>query len=157
MNLISGISSILAIGLLSPVQSILFLIVLFVSTAICLYSQGFVLMGILYVLIYKTLKAKVMTFDSCQGEERDNIYYSMVATKEKDKLSSVLGMKFESHMDPEENLRLQRLNVGMSRAKEKITFITSKPVKTYSGNAHLILSHYENEIKHAKSRRFTSF
>lgn len=52
MNLISGISSLLAIGLLSPVQSILFLIVLFVSTAICLYTQGFVLMGILYVLIY---------------------------------------------------------------------------------------------------------
>jgi len=52
MNLISGISSILAIGLLSPVQSILFLIILFVSTAICLYSQGFVLMGILYIMIY---------------------------------------------------------------------------------------------------------
>jgi NADH:ubiquinone oxidoreductase subunit 6 (subunit J) len=52
MNLISGISSLLAIGLLTPVQSILCLIILFVSTAICLYSQGFVLMGILYVLIY---------------------------------------------------------------------------------------------------------
>lgn len=52
MNLISGISSILAIGLLSPVQSILFLIILFVSTAISLYSQGFVLMGILYIMIY---------------------------------------------------------------------------------------------------------
>lgn len=52
MNLISGLSSILAIGLLSPVQSILCLIILFVSTAICLYNQGFMLMGILYVLIY---------------------------------------------------------------------------------------------------------
>lgn len=52
MNLISGISSLLAIGLLSPVQSILWLIILFTSTAICLYSQGFVLMGILYILIY---------------------------------------------------------------------------------------------------------
>ena len=52
MNLISGISSILAISVLSPVQSILCLIILFVSTAICLYSQGYVLMGILYVLIY---------------------------------------------------------------------------------------------------------
>jgi len=52
MNLISGISSILAIGLLSPVQSILFLIILFVTTAISLYSQGFVLMGILYIMIY---------------------------------------------------------------------------------------------------------
>jgi NADH:ubiquinone oxidoreductase subunit 6 (subunit J) len=52
MNIISGISSLLAIGILSPVQSILCLIILFVSTAICLYSQGFILMGILYVLIY---------------------------------------------------------------------------------------------------------
>lgn len=52
MNFISGISSILAIGLLSPVQSILFLIILFVSIAISLYSQGFILMGILYIMIY---------------------------------------------------------------------------------------------------------
>lgn len=52
MNLISGITSILAIGLLTPVQSIFCLIILFVSTAICLYSQGFILMGILYILIY---------------------------------------------------------------------------------------------------------
>lgn len=52
MNLISGISSILAIGLLSPVQSILLLIILFLSTAICLYQQGFMLIGILYILIY---------------------------------------------------------------------------------------------------------
>ena len=50
MNLISGLSSILAIGLLSPVQSIFCLIILFISTAICLYNQGFVLMGILYIL-----------------------------------------------------------------------------------------------------------
>lgn len=52
MNFISGISSLLAIGILTPVQSILCLIILFLSTAICLYSQGFVLMGILYILIY---------------------------------------------------------------------------------------------------------
>lgn len=52
LNIISGISSILAIGLLTPVQSILFLIILFLSTALCLYNQGFELMGILYILIY---------------------------------------------------------------------------------------------------------
>lgn len=52
MNLISGLSSLLALGLLSPVQSILWLIVLFVSTAISLYNQNFMLMGILYILIY---------------------------------------------------------------------------------------------------------
>nr|YP_008475252.1 NADH dehydrogenase subunit 6 [Candida blackwelliae]AGS44556.1 NADH dehydrogenase subunit 6 [Candida blackwelliae] len=52
MSLISGIASILAIGLLTPVQSILALIILFTSTAISLYLQGYVLMGILYILIY---------------------------------------------------------------------------------------------------------
>lgn len=52
MKLISGLSSLLALGMLTPVQSILCLIILFVSTAISLYSEGFILMGILYVLIY---------------------------------------------------------------------------------------------------------
>lgn len=52
MNIISGLSSLLAIGILTPVQSILCLIILFVSTAFCLYNQGFILMGILYILIY---------------------------------------------------------------------------------------------------------
>nr|YP_008474927.1 NADH dehydrogenase subunit 6 [Candida tetrigidarum]AGS44167.1 NADH dehydrogenase subunit 6 [Candida tetrigidarum] len=52
MSLISGIASILAIGLLSPVQSILALICLFLSVAISLYSSGYVLMGILYILVY---------------------------------------------------------------------------------------------------------
>lgn len=52
MNLISGISSLLAIGILTPVQSILWLIILFLSTAISLYNNDFVLMGILYIMIY---------------------------------------------------------------------------------------------------------
>lgn len=52
MNLISGLSSLLAIGLLSPVQSILFLIILFISTSISLYSEGYILISILYILIY---------------------------------------------------------------------------------------------------------
>lgn len=52
MNIISGISSILAMGLLSPVQSILSLIILFLSTSFCLYLQGFELIGLLYILIY---------------------------------------------------------------------------------------------------------
>lgn len=52
MNLISGISSILAIGILTPVQSILSMIILFISTSISLYIQGFELISILYILIY---------------------------------------------------------------------------------------------------------
>nr|YP_009915652.1 Nad6 [Metschnikowia kamakouana]QMS50964.1 Nad6 [Metschnikowia kamakouana] len=60
MNLISGLSSLLAMGLLSPVQSILWLIMLFVSTAMSLYNHDFMLMGILYILMY--VGAIAMTF-----------------------------------------------------------------------------------------------
>ena len=52
MNIISGITSMLSIGILTPVQSILSLIILFISTSFCLYNQGFILFGILYILIY---------------------------------------------------------------------------------------------------------
>ena len=73
--------------------------------------------------IYEKLKLKVMTFDSCQGEERDHIIYSFVENPHsKTSTNSVLGSNFERGVDPENNLRLQRLNVGMSRAKEKNDF-----------------------------------
>ncbi|CAK9442417.1 unnamed protein product (mitochondrion) [Lodderomyces beijingensis] len=52
MTIISGLCSLLAISLLSPVQSIVALICLFISVAIGLYSNGYILMGILYILIY---------------------------------------------------------------------------------------------------------
>lgn len=102
-------------------------------------------------IIYSKLKLKVMTFDSCQGEERDHIIYSFVENSvSKTKCSSVLGSKFEDHMDPEQNLRLQRLNVGMSRAKEKITFILSQKIEDFTGNALLILNHYQEQLELAK-------
>nr|CBM41834.1 NADH dehydrogenase subunit 6 [Millerozyma farinosa] len=62
MNLISGLSSLLAMGMLTPVQSILCLIILFTSTAMCLYSQGFVLMGMLYMLMYVGAMAMLFLF-----------------------------------------------------------------------------------------------
>ncbi|CAK7919996.1 NADH-ubiquinone oxidoreductase chain 6 (mitochondrion) [[Candida] anglica] len=62
MNLMSGLSSMLAMGLLTPVQSMLFLILLFVSTAMSLYSQGFVLMGMLYMLVYVGAMAMLFLF-----------------------------------------------------------------------------------------------
>lgn len=103
--------------------------------------------------IYGKLKLKVMTFDSCQGEERDHIMYSFVENtvpESTTKCSSVLGAKFEADMDPEQNLRLQRLNVGMSRAKEKITFVLSQEISDFSGNALLILNHYKEQLDLAK-------
>ena len=103
----------------------------------------------------KKLDIKVMTFDSCQGEERDIIYYSFVDhpiknSADKDISKTVLGTKFDLEVqDPEENLRLQRLNVGMSRAKEKIVFVLSKPIEDFKGNAQKILNHYWNEVVNA--------
>nr|YP_009918676.1 Nad6 [Metschnikowia mauinuiana]QMJ95712.1 Nad6 [Metschnikowia mauinuiana] len=62
MNLMSGLSSLLAMGLLSPVQSILWLIMLFVSTAMSLYNNDFMLMGILYILMYMGAIAMLFLF-----------------------------------------------------------------------------------------------
>ena len=77
--------------------------------------------------IYTKLKLKVMTFDTCQGEERDHIIYSFVEYPNgSSKSSYVLGSKFEESMDPEQNIRLQRLNVGMSEQKKNDFFIESK-------------------------------
>lgn len=96
------------------------------------------------------LNVKVMTFDSCQGEERDIIFYSFVDTPVKDISKTVLGTRFDLELqDPEENLRLQRLNVGMSRAKEKIVFVLSKPITDYVGNTQKILNHYWSEVQNA--------
>lgn len=52
INIIGGISSLLAVSILTPIQSILWLIILFVCTSLSLYNQGFILLGILYLLIY---------------------------------------------------------------------------------------------------------
>nr|YP_009922210.1 Nad6 [Metschnikowia shivogae]QMS50793.1 Nad6 [Metschnikowia shivogae] len=62
MNMISGLSSLLAMGLLSPVQSMLWLMVLFVSTAMSLYNQDFMLMGMLYMLMYVGAIAMLFLF-----------------------------------------------------------------------------------------------
>ena len=53
-------------------------------------------------------------------------------------------------MDPEQNLRLQRLNVGMSRAKEKMTFLISQEITDFSGNGLMILNHYKEQLALAK-------
>jgi NADH:ubiquinone oxidoreductase subunit 6 (subunit J) len=52
MSIITGLSSMLALGMLTPIQSIVCMIIVFAGTAVYLYSSGFVLMGLLYILIY---------------------------------------------------------------------------------------------------------
>jgi len=102
--------------------------------------------------IYDRLKLKVMTFDTCQGEERQIIFYSLVATTEKDRLAYIFP-KTLGRDDPDvidHNLRRQRLNVGFSRGQDRIVFVHSKPVDQYSSAVRVALFHYQTELRRAK-------
>jgi hypothetical protein len=89
------------------------------------------------------LRIKIMTFDSCQGEERDVIIYSMVATPTNDALNYIFPVSLENPEERvEDALKFQRLNVGFSRAKEKIHFVLSKPLEAYRGSIGRVLMHY---------------
>jgi very-short-patch-repair endonuclease len=98
------------------------------------------------------LKLKVMTFDTCQGEERDIIYYSMVATAEDDRLQYIFSkdLALRSDEDEEDSLRKQRLNVGLSRSKESMRFVISKPIEEFRGAIGEALLHYQQVIANAK-------
>lgn len=88
-------------------------------------------------------KLKVMTFDTCQGEERDHIVYSMVAHPGSDKLNYIFIKDLKSiDVDEDSKIKAQRLNVGFSRAKEKMVFICSKKVEDYTGAIGEAIRHY---------------
>jgi len=109
--------------------------------------------------LFGKCKLKIMTFDTCQGEERDYIFYSLVATKEKDQLNYIFPV-----LRDEESLgdialkggkageRAQRLNVGFSRAKECIHFVLSKPIEEFTGEIKNALLHYNNELELGKKK-----
>ena len=101
-----------------------------------------------YDEILKKLKFRSFTFDSCQGEERDIIYYSFVATAEKDRLSSVLppSMDAQDEEELDRSKKLQRMNVAFSRGKEKLVFVHSKPVSEFTGGREA-LNHYLSQLK----------
>jgi very-short-patch-repair endonuclease len=97
---------------------------------------------------FDSLKLKIMTFDTCQGEEMDIIFYSMVATEADDKLNYVFISNLDNIDidDDEGKIKAQRLNVGLSRAKECMHFVLSKPIDKYSGTAKEFLQHYSNTL-----------
>lgn len=97
---------------------------------------------------FNELKLKIMTFDTCQGEEMDTIFYSMVATEADDKLNYVFISDLNNiDLDDDEGkIKAQRLNVGLSRAKECMHFVLSKPVDQYTGTAKEFLQHYSNTL-----------
>jgi hypothetical protein len=93
---------------------------------------------------FDDLRLKIMTFDTCQGEEREVIIYSMVATQSHDAVNYVLPVQLKDAEERvEEALKLQRLNVGLSRAQECIHFVLSKPIEQFSGSARIALQHFK--------------
>jgi very-short-patch-repair endonuclease len=99
----------------------------------------------------EALDLKIMTFDTCQGEERDVILYSMVATPLSDKLAYVFPKSLEDAEEVDHLLRLQRLNVGFSRARERIHFFISKPIKQFYGAIGKALQHFKGVLETAKT------
>ncbi|MHB0977948.1 MAG: AAA domain-containing protein [Minisyncoccota bacterium] len=106
---------------------------------------------------FDNLQLKIMTFDTCQGEERDIIFYSMVASKHSDRLWGVF-IKNLANVDIEEDgqIKAQRLNVGLSRARECMNFVLSKPLDEFSGSIGDALRHYQYTLEEAKKERNVS-
>jgi hypothetical protein len=97
----------------------------------------------------RDLRLKIMTFDTCQGEERDLIIYSMVATPRHDALNYVFPVSLKEDADRiVEALKVQRLNVGFSRAKEGMLFVLSKPVDAYRGSIGQAIRHFQTILEH---------
>jgi len=92
----------------------------------------------------RTFNLRVWTFDTCQGEERDLIVMSFVATAQKDSLNYIFPPTTESLGEhAEDSLKAQRLNVGFSRAKEAMLFVVSKPIEGFQGAIGAALRHYQ--------------
>ena len=100
----------------------------------------------------KKLKLAVFTFDTCQGEERDIIMYSMVANRQADSLNYVFPLEIHGKTEDEIDgkIKFQRLNVGFSRGKEKLVFILSKPLEEFKGSIRQTMRHYKRVFDSAK-------
>lgn len=107
---------------------------------------------------FDTLDLKIMTFDTCQGEERDIIFYSMVATEKDDKLGYIFIKDLNNISEDEEEgkIKAQRLNVGFSRAKECMHFVLSKPVDKFTGTIGEALRHYTDALENGKKEASVS-
>lgn len=99
---------------------------------------------------FDNLQLKIMTFDTCQGEERDVIFYSMVANTLHDRLGWIFIKDLASvNIEEDGKIKAQRLNVGFSRARECMHFVLSKPIDEYSGSIGEALRHYHHTLEEA--------
>lgn len=91
-----------------------------------------------------------------QGEERDIVYYSFVEDKNLNNasLTSIYPV-IEGTADSIRSLKMQRLNVGFSRAKDTMVFVHSQPIEKFS-NTRLgdALKHYHVVLETNKKNDF---
>ncbi len=99
-----------------------------------------------YHILERDHKLSIWFVGDVQGEERDIVYYSFVEDKGigNGRLTTIyptIGGK----ADNIRNLKMQRLNVGFSRAKDTMVFVHSMPIASYSdtrlGDALKIYKH----------------
>ena len=102
--------------------------------------------------LYDKLRLKIMTFDSCQGEERETIYYSTVATSSKDKLNTIFPSSpcRDKDLDEDTDRRCQRLNVGFSRVQECMHFVLSKEPNDFNNEIGNAIRHFHNLVEKEK-------
>ncbi|MBU4306155.1 MAG: hypothetical protein KJ893_11140, partial [Candidatus Omnitrophica bacterium] len=91
-----------------------------------------------------------------QGEERDIVYYSFVEDKnlKNANLASIYPV-IDGTADNIRSLKMQRLNVGFSRAKDTMVFVCSQPIEQFS-NTRLgaALKHYYAVLESNKKNDF---
>lgn len=96
----------------------------------------------------RRLRLKIMTFDTCQGEERSVIFYSLVASPGLDALNYVFPVSLAGNVEEsvEEKLKVQRLNVGFSRAQDCIWIMHSQEIGEFKGALAQALHHYRGVL-----------
>ena len=97
-------------------------------------------------------KLAVWFVGDVQGEERDIVYYSLVEDKKikNANLASIYPV-IGGTADSTRALKMQRLNVGFSRAKDTMVFVHSQDIEKYS-NTRLgdALKHYSRVLEESK-------
>jgi very-short-patch-repair endonuclease len=74
----------------------------------------------------------------------------MVATADEDALNYIFPVELsDAEQAVEQKLKVQRLNVGFSRAQEMIWFVHSKPLNEFRGAIGQALNHYANILENA--------
>lgn len=100
-------------------------------------------------LLVRDHKLAIWFVGDVQGEERDLIYYSFVEAKDVNKanLASIYPV-IGGTADNIRSLKMQRLNVGFSRAKDTMVFVHSQPIEKFSNTAlGKALKHYQHTLE----------